>query len=144
MKTAAGLVTVLVGMAWWPEGLRAEVQSEPVVEASGARLERTRADAKPMTRMQRQLNQVIREKAGITGLVPVSAADGPMVGGEATLLLDPMIVEGEKVKDLPAVPQENKVQEVLRTGTLWEHKGPRFTRRFWIKGDRGIGFTLSW
>jgi hypothetical protein len=97
--------------------------------------------------MQRQLRELIRSDAGITGpLEPASVGNGPETGevSGATLELEPMIVEGERVKPMPPPLRETRVQKVLRTGTVWERAGSRFTQRFWIKGDRGVMFTVSW
>jgi hypothetical protein len=95
-----------------------------------------------MTRMHRQLNQMIREDHSLAPPAVAPTEAEPAVVGEETLVLEPMIVEEEKLKNMP--PPETKAQKFFRTGTIWEKVGRRFTKEFWLRPDRGIGFTLSW
>jgi hypothetical protein len=127
MKPGARLVPLLLGLVLSPGGLLGAEATETPKPAP--------------TRMNRQLGQLIREDAGVLPPAP-PAADEPAVVAEGILELETMIIEEEKLKELP--PPETKAAKFLRTGTLWEKVGPKFTRRFWMKGDRGILFTLSW
>jgi len=128
MKTGAGIATLLLGLAWLPGALLAGEDED--------------AAKTPKTRVQRQLNQLIREKAGIAPLAVAPTEAGPADVAEGTQQLEPMIIEEEKLKALP--PPETRVEKFSRTGTLWEKVGRTFTKRFWMKGDQGIMFTLSW
>jgi hypothetical protein len=138
MKTRAGIVALALGLAFSPDGLRAEAE---VVGSQGTKDEGPPA---ARTRMQIQLNGLIREQAGIVRSEPAREENSAAANAEETLRLAPMIVEGRRELALPPPVKENRVQEVLRTGTLWKKVGPRFTKRFWVKGDEGIAFTLSW
>ena len=128
MNIRAGIASVLLGLALLPGGLPAE---ETLVTAKA-----------PRTPMQLQLSRLIREEHGIAAkeLAP-AGEDAPVVTGD-TFHLEPMIVTEEKLKNLP--PPETKMENFIRTGTIWEKIGRKFTQRFWAKGDEGIMFTLSW
>ena len=128
MKPGAGIATLLLGLALLPRALPAEEGGE--------------AAKTPKTPVHLQLNQLIRAGAGVPSLAATPAEASPAALGEETLVLEPMIVEEEKLKGLP--PPETKTEKFFRTGTLWEKVGRRFTKRFWMKGDQGIMFTLSW
>jgi hypothetical protein len=104
-------------------------------------------DRAAKSRMQRQLNDMIRDGAVFTGVERTTNDESepvPRSNDGSTLELEPMIVEGKRVKPIPAPLRETKVQELLRTGVVWENVGPRFSQRFWMKGDRGVMFTVSW
>jgi len=128
MKTGAGIATLLLGLALLPGALPAGEDGEAAIMTK--------------TRVHRQLNQLIREKAGIAPRAVAPVAGEPADVAEGTLVLEPMIVEEEKLKNLP--PPETKPEKFFRTGTIWERIGRRFTKRFWMKGDAGIMFSLSW
>lgn len=99
------------------------------------------------SRMQRQLNDMIRQEAAFNGAdrtLRDGGEPGQRANDGATLELEPMVVEGKRVKPIPSPVRETKAQELLRTGVVWENAGSRFTQRFWMKGDRGIMFTVSW
>jgi hypothetical protein len=59
------------------------------------------------------------------------------------LQMTPVLVGGTK---LPVFKEslENRVQELLRTGTLAERVGRRFTSKIWMKGDKGVMLSISW
>ncbi len=122
------MVTVLLGLALLPGTLLAAASAEPANPAQ--------------TKMHLQLNQLIREEHGIAPLAVAPVKDEPPAVAGGILQLEPMIIEEEKLKNLPA--PETKVEKFSRTGTIWEKIGHKFTRRFWAKGDEGIMFTLSW
>jgi hypothetical protein len=147
MKTGAGMVVLSLGLAFLPGVLCAGEEVNAEVEGRGTKVESPAPPAsKSKTRVQDQLNRLIREEAGIAGPVP-APEEGAAASNEEekeTLQLEPLTVEGKRELAWPPPLRENKVQEVMRTGTLWKKVGPRFTRRFWIKGDEGIGFSLSW
>ncbi|HEX2862041.1 MAG TPA: hypothetical protein VHN79_10395 [Lacunisphaera sp.] len=102
------------------------------------------------SRIKNQLGAMIRTDAGIVGPLRETVAEIELAEADveepqgAMLELEPMIVDGQRVKPLPPPWRETRVQEVLRTGTVWEKVGARFTQRFWMQGDRGIMFTVSW
>lgn len=127
MKTGTGIATLLLGLALLSGGLLAG-------EGESAK--------PPKTRMHNQLNQLIRAEAGLVQPAVAAPEIRPADVAEETLQLAPMIVEGEKLKDLP--PPETKAEKFYSTGTIWEKVGHRFTQRFWMKGDQGIMFALSW
>lgn len=155
MKAKAGIAVLLLELALLPGGLAAqegtametgarEVEGpEPKAEGLQSAAEQA-AVRKPRTQVQDQLTRLIRQENGIASTVPTAEENKPERIAEGTLELEPMIVEGKRELAWPPPVRENRVQEVLRTGTLWERVGSRFTKRFWAKGDRGIGFTLSW
>lgn len=130
MKPGAGIVSLLLGLALLPAVLTAEASAEPVKPSK--------------TKMQQQLNRLIRAEAGlvVTGPVVVAKGAGPEAVAEETLELEPMIIEEQKLEELP--PPETKAEKFFRTGTVWKKVGPKFTRQFWVGRGRGIGFTLSW
>jgi hypothetical protein len=130
MKPGARIAALLLGLSFLPDGLSAAEALEAAEPAKA-----------PRTRMHRQLNQLIRQDAGVVELAAAPVADDPPVAAD-TLLLEPMIVEEPKLEDLP--PPETRAAKFFRTGTLWEKIGRRFTKRFWMKGDRGIMFSISW
>jgi hypothetical protein len=127
MKPRAGIVTLLLALVLLPAELAAGEEAE--------------AAKQPKTQLHRQLNQLVRQDAGVVpAAAPVEAA--PAAAAEEILELEPIVIEDEKLKDLP--PPEAKVEKFFRTGTVWERVGRRFTKRFWLKGDKGLMFTLSW
>jgi hypothetical protein len=128
MKPRAGIVTVLLGLALLPGELAAGEQGEAAKPAK--------------TRMHRQLNQLIRKDAGVVLPAAAPVEDVVVEVAPEVVELEPMIIEGEKLKDLP--PPETQAAIFFRTGTVWERVGRRFTKRFWMKGDQGIMFSISW
>ena len=128
MKPGAGIATLLLGLALLPAGLPAGEEGEPAKP--------------PTTRMHNQLNRLIRGEHGIKPLGVAPVVDEPQVAAGETLQLEPMIVEEEKLKNLP--PPETKAEKFFRTGTIWKKVGRTFTKEFWFRSGRGIGFTLSW
>jgi hypothetical protein len=69
---------------------------------------------------------------------------GDLPTNESGVLRMPAVmVEGSK---LPVFEErlENRVQELLRTGTLAERVGRRITSKLWMKGDKGVMFSISW
>jgi hypothetical protein len=150
VKTRTCLLLVLLGTVSLPGGLGAQEQGLPEIGNPEEELGSPES-VEPATvlssGMQRHLRELIRSDAGITGpLEPASDKKAPENGEmpDATLELEPMVVEGERVKPMPPPLRETRVQKVLRTGTVWERTGSRFTQRFWMKGDRGVMFTVSW
>jgi len=128
MKSIAGIVAMALTLVLLP--------------AAGAG--ETAGEAKPpRTGVRNQLRELIRADAQAVSRAAPTARDEPAVVPAAgdTLHLEPMVIE-EKAIHIP--PPETEAAHFFRTGTLWEHVGPKFTKRFWVEGGRGIGFTLSW
>ncbi|HWA25569.1 MAG TPA: hypothetical protein VG734_07910 [Lacunisphaera sp.] len=129
MKPGPGTVVLLLGVTLWSATLAAE-------EAG--------AGAKPpRTRVQNQLQLLLRADAGRDNPLATKTAgvSESIVLAEESLQLEPMVIR-EKPIEIP--PPETKAAYFLRTGTVWEKVGRTFTRRFWVDGGRGVGFTLSW
>lgn len=59
---------------------------------------------------------------------------------EETLTLPPMTVTAKKPPDLTPPPKENKLEEILRTGTIWQSKSGGV--KLWLKGDKGLMLTI--
>jgi hypothetical protein len=153
VKAKAHFLPWVLGVAALSDGLYAQ-ESDPVYEVHRGTEGENRQDSAEQnleraarSRMQQQLNDMIRQEAAFTGADRTRRDEGePMPRGNdgGTLELEPMVVEGKRVKAIPPPVRETKVQELLRTGVVWENAGARFTQRFWMKGDRGIMFTVSW
>jgi len=122
------LLVVTLAVAGLPPVLRAQA-----VDNGGTSV--------PRTLMHRRVAELVKADVGIVSIAPREEETDVAAPGE-TLVLEPLVVTGKV--ELPPPRDETRVQEFFRTGTLWEKVGPKFTRRFWVKGDRGIMFTLSW
>jgi hypothetical protein len=136
------MAVLLMGLALLPVGFAAPETAGSEAEAGPSPAESVEL-RKPRTGVQDQLARLIRKEAEMAR--PSLATEGDKTEvAEGTLELEPMIVDGKRETTWPPPLRENKVQEILRTGTLAERVGPRFTKRFWVKGDQGVGFTLAW
>jgi hypothetical protein len=103
------------------------------------------ATAVQKTRVQKQVTRLILADAGhVTTASQLEAAEPPAAGAEETLALEPMIVTGSKVPQLPPALHETPVTEFLRTGTLWERIGHKIKTKLWMRGDKGVMLSFSW
>jgi hypothetical protein len=76
--------------------------------------------------------------------LPAELTSGDLPTDESGVLrMAAVMVEGGR---LPVFEErlENRVQELLRTGTLAERVGRRSTSKLWMKGDKGVMFSISW
>ncbi len=104
----------------------------------------------PAESVLKKSTRLIREKAGIAqGKNPANKEHGakngepglaPVDRPEDMLQLEPIIVHGQPVPALPPTLHETRVQEFLRTGTIWQ--GKRF--KFWFTSDKGLMLTFPW
>jgi hypothetical protein len=85
-----------------------------------------------------EMNLLIRADAQQNRSSPNREDPAESREADSVVLLDPLIVtEAKKLPDL-AVPRENRVRKLLRTGTIRQHIGKRTTVRLWSSGDAGI------
>lgn len=104
----------------------------------------------PAESVLQKSTRLIREKASSAQVKsPVSGEQGAKSGEpslaqadhpEDMLQLDPFIVHGQPVPLLPPALHETRVQEFLRTGTIWQ--GKRF--KIWFASDKGLMLTFPW
>ena len=103
----------------------------------------------PAESVLQKSTRLIREKAGAAPVkVPAGSEQGTKSGEplppkdrpEDMLQLDPFIVHGQPVPALPPTLHETRVQEFLRTGTIWQ--GKRF--KIWFASDKGLMLTFPW
>ncbi|MES1168513.1 MAG: hypothetical protein ABUL61_05020, partial [Oleiharenicola lentus] len=134
MRPRYRLLVVALAVAGLQPALRAQATAGTPVATSGD-------VPKQKSRVSRQLAELVKADAGIVSITPRAEETEVPSTGEI-LVLEPLVVTGKV--DLPPPVHETRVQEFFRTGTLWEKVGSKFTRKFWVKGDRGIMFTLSW
>ena len=110
------------------------------------------ADPVPKESVVQKTTRLIRYDAYFANAIepPVApnlapAADHPVVDNpDQAVVFDTLVVREKRIPVLPPVVHETTVAEVLRTGTLWERIGHRFSTRFWARGDKGLMLTLSW
>ncbi len=62
---------------------------------------------------------------------------------DAVQVMDPVVVTRKRPPEIK-VPRETSVEEFFRTGTVAEHVGSKVTSRLWMKGDKGVMWSLSW
>ena len=87
--------------------------------------------------------RLIRQDAAATRQNDAKSADAnPTVPPDNhTLILERLVVREKRLPPLPPPPPpESKLQEVLRTGTIWQNK--KGTVRFWARGDKGLMLTI--
>lgn len=78
--------------------------------------------------------------------LPGQSADAAGFEEDSVLTMKQLVISGERLIELNE-RSETPVQSFIRTGTLAEHVGKKFTSRLWVRGDRGIGdvmISLSW
>jgi len=135
MKPAYRLLVVALAVAGLPTVLPAQTTAETPEATNGEARE-------SKSYMRSRLTELLKAEAGLVSTAPVEKPVGPVPAPGEMLVLEPLVVTGKV--DLPPPVHETRIQEFFRTGTIWEKVGPKFTRRFWVDGGKGIGFTLSW
>lgn len=104
----------------------------------------------PVESVLKKSTRLIREKAEVTPVKSPSSLEQGAKNGEPSvsskdhpedmLQLEPIIVHGQPIPLLPSALHETRVQEFLRTGTIWQ--GKRF--KFWFTSDKGLMLTFPW
>jgi hypothetical protein len=112
------------------------------------------SEAAPAERVLKKSTRLIRENAALTpdknparteqGAASTEPGFRAADSHEGVVVLDPFIVREQRAPALPPALHEAPVRRFLRTGTIWEKVGPRFTTKFGVSGDKGIFFRLSW
>jgi hypothetical protein len=91
------------------------------------------------------MSLLVREDAQKkTATSKVHSEDSRAEDAENIVLLEPMIVIGEKRTPEFTAPRETAVAKVLRTGTIVQHVGKQTTVRLWTSGDAGVVLSFKW
>jgi hypothetical protein len=99
----------------------------------------------PAESVSKKAARLIWEKAGLPNVPEKPESNFPPAESrEEVLQLAPMVVREPRPPALPPSLHEAPVRKFLRTGTVWEKVGPKFTTKFGVSGDKGIFFRLSW
>lgn len=99
---------------------------------------------RPRTRMQRQLIRIVRAGAGevLPKAVNKEEESTPLVGGDDSIVLEPLRVTVEQVIALPGI--ETGKQRFWRTGAIWEKLGSHPAMTLAFRPDRGgLIFNLA-
>jgi len=136
MKPGTPHLSLLLLLSLMGTGFAAETEGRP------AALSPTRAKSEA-ARLIREDVLAMKEKDG-SQAKPAGPEKIETPPGENLLILERIVVKGNKPPEIPPPVRETEVQEFFRTGTILENRGPRFTRRLWVKGDKGLMFSISW
>jgi len=73
---------------------------------------------------------------------PKSQASMPALTTTDVVQLDPLTVQGLPERRIKPVA-ETRVEKFVRTGVLWQSRGPDPRVRLWMKGDRGLMISFG-
>ena len=60
------------------------------------------------------------------------------------MVLEPVMVTEKREPAIRPAVHETPVTAFVRTGPIWEKVGKKFTKQFFCRPDKGVGFGLSW
>lgn len=82
-----------------------------------------------------------RARAAAGNANPAPAAELAVAAGVE--VMDPIVVTEKRPPPI-RVSRETKAEEFFRTGTMAERVGSKVTSRLWMKGDKGVMWSVSW